>query len=121
MESEKLLFISGTLLLAVSALLGFVQHRYRLRPHSFALWRVVHAGGTAGALQLLVLAAVWKQFTQGPAVPFLALGLVVATLAFFFGPLARALNRPRTARALIALGATIAMPTYLALPIALFL
>ena len=91
MSSERLLFVSGVTLLAVSALLGFVQHAQRRRPDSFARWRVVHAGGTAGALQLLVLAAVWQRFTQGPPLNVLATGLVVATLAFFLGPLAPAL------------------------------
>jgi len=121
MESERLLFVSGTLLLAVSALLGFVQHGHRDRPEAFALWRVVHAGGAAGALQLLVLAAVWKNFARGPAVTLLALGLVAATYAFFLGPLARALNRPRIAVALLAVGAVVALPAYLALPIAILL
>ncbi|MGC4093272.1 MAG: hypothetical protein QM756_36355 [Polyangiaceae bacterium] len=121
MGSERLLFISGTLLLAVSALLGFVQHRHRKRPHAFALWRVVHAGGTAGAIQLLALAAVWQRFAPGQGAALLALGLVVATVAFFLGPLARALKQPRIANALLALGAAVAMPTYVALPLALFL
>jgi hypothetical protein len=119
MDSEKLLVVSGTLLLAVSALLGFVQHRHRERPAAFALWRVVHAGGAAGALQLLVLAAVWKNFAGGPAIALLALALVAATYAFFLGPLARALHQPRLAGAILAVGAVIALPAYVALPIAL--
>jgi hypothetical protein len=121
MESEKLLFVFGIVLLAVSALLGFVQHRYREQPEAFALWRVVHAGGTAGALQLLVLAAVWKHFPQVPSVGALAVALVAATYAFFLGPLARALNRARIASALLTLGAVIALPAYVALPVALWL
>jgi hypothetical protein len=120
MNTERLLIASGIVLLAVSALLGFVQHRYRRQPEAFDLWRVVHAGGTAGAMQLLVLAAVWHRFAQGLALTVLAIGLVVATYAFFLGPLARALERPRIARALLTAGAAVALPTYLAMPIVLW-
>jgi hypothetical protein len=44
---------------------------------------------------------------------------VVATYAFFLGPLARALNRPRIAGAIVAVGAVVALPAYVGLPIAL--
>ena len=44
MESTYTLLVSGTLLLAISALLGFVQERYRDSPEAFGRWRVVHAG-----------------------------------------------------------------------------
>ena len=121
MDPERLLVVSGTLLLAVSALLGFVQHRHRKQPDAFALWRVVHAGGAAGALQLLALAAVWQNFARGPAITLLAIALVAATYAFFLGPLARALQRPRIAGAILAVGGAVALPTYIALPIALLL
>ena len=120
MNSENLLIGSGIVLLAVSALLGFVQHWYRKQPDAFGLWRVVHAGGTAGAVQLLVLAAVWHRFGQGLALTVLAIGLVAATYAFFLGPLARALSRPRLGGVFLSLGAVVAVPTYVALPVVLF-
>jgi len=121
MSSEKLLFVAGVVLLAVSALLGFVQYRNRGRPEAFALWRVVHAGGTTGAVQLLALAAVWERFAPNRALAGLALGIVAATFAFFLGPLARALNSPRIAGAFLSVGTVIAVPSYVALPLALFL
>jgi uncharacterized membrane protein YdcZ (DUF606 family) len=118
---EKSLFVSGTVLLSLSALTGFVQHRHRERPELFARWRVVHTGGTAGAVQLLALCAVWGRFGQGLTVTLLAAGLIVATFAFFLGPLARALDWPRTTAALLVLGSLVALPTYLALPLVLLL
>ena len=120
-DPERLLLVGGIALLAVSALLGFVQHRYRARPEAFARWRVVHAGGTAGAVQLLGLAAVWGHFGRGPGFTLLAGGLIVSTIAFFLGPLAGALNLRRTAAAILTAGAVVALPSYLALPIVLVL
>jgi len=119
MSSERLLFVAGIVLLAASALLGFVQYAQRERPRAFALWRVVHSGGTAGAVQLLVLAAVWDRFAQSQATTLLAIGIVAATYAFFLGPLARALNRPRLAGAILSAGGIIALPAYVGLPLAL--
>jgi len=113
------LLVSGVLLLALAALTGFVQHRHRERAERFAEWRVVHAGGTAGAVQLLALASVWHQFGSSLFMLLLEAGLIVATLAFFLGPLARALQRPRAARAMLLFGALVALPTYLALPVLL--
>src|SRR5438132_860001 len=63
---ERILLVCGLTLLAVSALLGFVQHRHRERPDMFARWRVVHNGGTAGAVQLLALGAVWGRLGRSP-------------------------------------------------------
>src|SRR5688500_10354423 len=63
MDSSRLLLLSGVTLLSISALLGFVQERHRESPETFARWRVVHAGGAAGAVQLIALAAVWSQLT----------------------------------------------------------
>lgn len=120
-QTEKGLLVSGVLLLALAALSGFVQQRYRQRAELFAEWRVVHAGGTAGAVQLLALGAVWQNFGQGRIVMLLEAGLIIATLSFFFGPMARALRRPRIASALLLLGAVVALPTYLALPLLLWL
>src|SRR5438045_2453430 len=103
-DPERLLLGCGIVLLALSALLGFVQQRHRGQPELFARWRVVHTGGTAGAVQLLALAAVWGRFGRGPGFTLLAAGLVTATIAFFLGPLARALKLRRTATAILAAG-----------------
>jgi len=119
MNSGRSLLLFGTILLSISALLGFVQHRYRVRPEAFARWRVVHVGGTAGAIQLIVLSAVWESLAaRGAWGACLSTGLIVATWAFFLGPLARALGRRRAAATINALGAVVALPTYLALPLA---
>jgi hypothetical protein len=110
MDAIGVLVLSGSLL-------GFVQERYRDRPQSFAAWRVVHAGGTAGAVQLLALAAVWHRLAgSGPVSLTLACTLVAVAWAFFLGPLARALGQPRIARVLHLVGAALAVPGYLALP-----
>jgi hypothetical protein len=120
MDTARALLICGTVLLAISALLGFVQYRYRDRPELFAHWRVVHAGGTAGAVQLLALSAVWERFAGSVSwARFLAAGVMLATWAFFLGPLARALGRPRLARAINSAGGLVALPAYLMLPLVL--
>ena len=120
MGPERCLLIFGTVLLSISAVLGFVQYRHRERPDTFALWRVVHAGGTAGAVQLLALSAIWERFgPKGAWVTFLVAGLIFATWAFFLGPLARALGWPRTANVINSVGAVVALPAYLALPVIL--
>jgi hypothetical protein len=122
MQSENVLLVGGTVLLTFSALLGFVQQRQRDRPELFARWRVVHVGGTAGAVQLLVLAALWNRFGgAGGWHRWLGAALTVATWAFFLGPLAAALDRPRAAYAINRVGAAVALPAYLGLPFALFL
>jgi hypothetical protein len=120
MEPARALLICGTLLLTVSALLGFVQYRHRERPDAFSLWRVVHSGGTAGAVQLLALSAIWERFdTKGTWAAVLATGLIFATWAFFLGPLARAVGCTRTANVINSIGGVVALPAYLALPILL--
>ncbi|MFZ5895491.1 MAG: hypothetical protein ACOY0T_30825 [Myxococcota bacterium] len=121
MDTERLLVVCGTILLAAAALLGYVQHWHRQRPTEFARWRVVHAGGTAGAVQLIGLAAVWRYFEHGVSSTLLAIGVTAATFAFFLGPLAAALNWPKMARSLLAVGAAVALPAYVALPLVLFL
>lgn len=120
MQPTQALLVSGTLLLAISALLGFVQERYRDSREAFAQWRVVHAGGTAGAVQLLALAAVWEGFGHHSWNAVLAWGLIAASWAFFLGPLSRAVNQPRAARWINTVGAIVALPTYLLLPAVLF-
>lgn len=120
MDAERALLAAGTVLLACASLLGFAQQRVRTRPEAFAAWRVVHVGGTAGAVLLLALAAVWARFgAHGPWSGLLVGGLVASTYAFFVGPLARALAWPRAGSAILAGGAVIALPTYLALPLLL--
>jgi hypothetical protein len=108
--------VSGVVLLSISALLGFVQERHRESPERFAQWRVVHAGGAAGAVQLLALAAVWQQFNTMGWREFLAVGLVLTSWAFFLGPLARALEWPHISRWINTAGAIVALPTYVILP-----
>jgi hypothetical protein len=117
MDASRALLVFGVSLLAVSALLGFAQARTSQNPESFARWRVVHNGGTAGAVQLLALAAVWHRLASGrPWTVVLAWGLIFATWAFFLGPLARALGRPRLASGINILGAVAAVPAYAGLP-----
>ena len=119
MEIERALLASGTILLTASALLGLVQYKHRGR-ESFVRWRVVHVGGTAGAVQLLTLSALWTRFhTSGNWGALLAAGLILSTWAFFLGPLAAALDRTRAARAVNITGAALAVPSYLALPLVL--
>ena len=116
MDSSRLMLISGVMLLSVSAMLGFVQERHRDSPDVFARWRVVHAGGAAGAVQLIALAAVWRQFAATGWTTILPIGLVWTSWAFFLGPLARAMDLPRVSRWVNLAGAIIAVPTYVLLP-----
>ena len=67
MDPSQALLVFGTLLLRVSELTGFAQHHARAQPEAFQRWRVVHNGGTAGAVQLLACAAVWDRLAPpGP-------------------------------------------------------
>ena len=117
MGFDRLLLNFGIVLLAVAALLGFVQHRHRDDPRAFALWRVVHTGGTAGAVQLIALAAVWHHIAQeGVVRSLISWGVIFATWAFFLGPLANALGRHRTASTINKVGALVALPSYVLLP-----
>ena len=121
MDATRALLASGTLLLAVAALLGFVQERYRDQPSLFAGWRVVHARATAGAVQLLALSADWGTLIEPGACSHpLASTLIAVAWAFFLGPLSRVLEWPRVARAVNISGALLAVPGYLALPFTLF-
>lgn len=119
MDPNRVLLLSGVTLLSISALLGFVQERHRESPDVFARWRVVHAGGAAGAVQLIALAAVWNQFAVTGWRAMLPMGLVFASWAFFLGPLARAMDLPRVSRWVNIAGAIVALPTYLLLPLLL--
>lgn len=119
MDLSDALVACGTLLLSVSALLGFAQYAHRREPERSALWRVVHVGGTAGAVQLLGLAAVWSHFIRGALTAAIAAGIIAATYAFFLGPLARAFGQPRVAGVLLFAGAVVAVPAYVALPFGL--
>jgi hypothetical protein len=122
MDSGRALLVSGVFLLTISALLGFVQERHRDRPLAFASWRVVHAGGTAGAVQLLTAAATWQRsFARGSWTALVAAGLIFSTWAFFVGPLARATGHARIAKSINLLGALVAVPAYLSLPVLIFL
>ena len=116
-----MLLLSGVSLLSISALLGFVQERHRDSPEAFARWRVVHAGGAAGAVQLIAFAAVWNQLASTGWKAVLPFGLVWASWAFFLGPLARAMDMPRVSRWVNIAGAVVALPTYVLLPLLLAL
>ena len=122
MDSGRALLVSGVFLLTISALLGFVQERHRDRPAAFASWRVVHAGGTAGAVQLLALAATWQHsFARGPWTALVAGGLIFSTWAFFIGSVARAIGHARVATSITLAGAVAAVPAYLTLPVLILL
>jgi hypothetical protein len=117
MESARALLVFGTFLLAIAALLGFVQERHRDSPDAFARWRVVHAGGTAGGVQLVALSAMWPRLPGTETwTPVLAWGLIFTAWAFFIGPIARAMGRHRLASVVNRAGAVVAVPSYLALP-----
>lgn len=120
MDGAQVLLIAGVVLLSIAALIGFVQERFRDRPHLFAAWRVVHAGGTAGAIQLLVLSALWERLAgSGLMSVVMAYTLSSTTWAFFLGPLAHAVGRPRLGRIVNIAGAALAIPGYVVLPFVL--
>jgi hypothetical protein len=121
MSNERILFTAGVTLLSAAALVGFKQYHERERPESFARWRVVHAGGTSGAVQLLALAAAFGHFrVHGALASSVGAGVLVATVLFFFGPLAQALRFSRTGSWLNVVGALFAVPAYLGLPFVAF-
>jgi hypothetical protein len=117
MVLDRCMVTTGVTLLAVSALTGFVQHHYRSHPERVALWRVTHHGGTAGAVQLIALGEIWNRAGDGLGRSAVGVGVMFATLAFFFGPLARALGYRRVADTIVALGGLVALPAYATLPI----
>lgn len=121
MTEAGLFLIAGIPLLATAALLGFQQAR--VPEHDAArrtLWRVVHAGGTTGGVQLLALSAVAHAMAPGSILSWLvAITLTAATWAFFLGPLARAVGHPSVARGINWTGACFAVPGYALLPLLL--
>jgi len=117
MSTERILLVVGLALLAAAAFVGFKQHRERKRPEQFARWRVVHAGGTSGGVQLIALATAFSHFgVHGSLASSVGAGIALATWAFFFGTAAHALTWPRAASLFNTLGGAIAIPAYLALP-----
>jgi hypothetical protein len=114
------LLAAGILLLTPAALAGFLQARAK-DPDAVARWRVVHTGGTAGAVQLLALAAVWSHFPSSTLAGAVGIGIAIATWAFFFGPLAPALGKVNLARSVNLLGALVALPASVGLPLLLLL
>lgn len=113
-DVSTLLLDAGVLLLSVAALIGFMQARTTPGTDAYHHWRVVHNGGTAGAVQLIALAAVWSRV--GNAGQLIALGVCVSTWAFFVGPLLRALGREPMGRKVNLFGALVATPSYIGLP-----
>jgi hypothetical protein len=93
-----------------------MQHRHRRSAAASATWRVVHAGGTAGAVQLLALSAVWEALAgHGVLAGCLAAGVALSTWAFFVGPLSQALGYETASTVINRIGAAVALPSYLAL------
>src|SRR6476469_9371329 len=119
--TESILLSTGLVLLGLAALTGFLQARTPRDSDAFHRWRVVHAGGTGGGVQLLALSAIWNRLPQSSFASWVVLGVACATWIFFLGPLANALERPQLAKRLNWLGALIAAPAYLALPLLLIL
>lgn len=122
LPAERALIVTGVLLLAISALTGFVQARQKPGSDAHSLWRVAHAGGTAGAVQLIALSAVVEHLKSALSDGFvfaIVLGVAGGTWAFFVGPLLRALGADRVARRVNLFGACLAGPAYLALPLVL--
>lgn len=121
-STERLTLVAGILLLAIAALTGFMQAREEPGSHGHALWRVAHAGGTAGGVQLIAFAAVVQRLGSSVpdhAVSLIIFGIAAGTWAFFIGPLLRALGMARAARRVNLVGACLAGPAYLALPLVL--
>ena len=118
-EVPRLLASAGIVLLSIAALVGFQQARVAAGSDAHVRWRVAHAGGTAGGVQLIALAAGWQWLEGARFSAVLALGLALSTWAFFVGPTLRALGSERMARRINLMGAAIAVPSYLALPCAL--
>lgn len=122
LEAERILIVAGLLLLAISALTGFMQARETSGSEGHTFWRVAHAGGTAGGVQLIALGAVVARLSSsipGNLLLAIVIGVAVGSWAFFIGPLLRALGAARVAKRVNLLGALIAGPSYLALPLLL--
>jgi len=120
--AERILIVAGILLLAVSALIGFIQAREQSGSAQHTLWRVAHAGGTAGGVQLIALGAVIDRLRSAlppGATSAIILGLTIGTWAFFVGPLLRALGAEWHAKRVNIVGALFAGPAYLSLPLLL--
>ena len=111
-------------MLGLAALTGFAQARHARNSARHVRWRVVHAGGTAGAVQLIALGAALRvldaPLTRWYELPTLV-GVALATWAFFLGPLLHALGKDRTARWVTLCGAVFAAPAYAALPLLVLL
>lgn len=119
MQTQDLLLALGIILLAAASLLGFMQARLAPDHPAQARWRVVHVGGTAGAVQLIALSAVWHKLTVDNTSLLaitIAAGIAISTWAFFIGPLMRALGDERWYRGVHWFGAAFAVPGYAALP-----
>lgn len=119
---ESVLLSLGVVLLSIAALLGFAQARAHPGSVSEARWRVVHAGGATGAVQLIALAAVWKQLSaSSPALlaAACAVGIALSSWAFFIGPLLHALGDETWYRRVNIVGAVFAVPGYVMLPLLL--
>jgi hypothetical protein len=113
--AEALLLRTGAVLLALAAFTGFAQATARGSSLE-AQWRVVHNGGTAGGVQLLVLAVAWPALAgQSLIAPWVALAIIVATWCFFIGPLLKVRSQARAAQLVLLAGAVVSVPGYVGL------
>lgn len=122
-QAVDVVLAAGIVLLAVAALTGFMLARVPAHSELHSLWRVVHNGGTAGGVQLIALAVAADKVGitgRDPIVMTILLGVALATWAFFIGPLCRVLGSPRAARVTNLVGAVVATPAYVGLPLLLF-
>jgi len=115
MFSQQILVL-GLFLLSAAAFTGYKQHSVKNDPELFALWRVVHSGGTSGAVQIVVFGLLLAHFKIGLAGGIVVLGATVSSCCFFVGPLLKALNRASLGGRVNALGGVLAIPSYAALP-----
>lgn len=119
-ETTRWLILAGVLLLSVAALTGFLQARHAAGSPPHVLWRVAHAGGTAGAVQLIALGAALphlRPVVSDSLVSVILAAVATGTWAFFLGPLLRASGAERASRWVNLAGAAVAGPAYLALPL----
>lgn len=115
MFSQQILAL-GLFLLSVAAFTGYKQHSVQKDPEQFALWRVVHSGGTSGAVQIVVFGLVLAHLKIGLVGGIIVLGATVSSCCFFVGPLLKALNRATLGSRVNAFGGLLAIPSYGALP-----
>lgn len=116
-----LLLGAGLLLLSLASLSGFALAKSGFTAEQIARWKVVHAGGSGGGVQLLALYAVWDVLPSGNTTTAVAILITIATWMFFIGPLLKALGYLRVGHSINLIGSAFAVPGYVALPALLLL